>query len=174
MSSHTGYLLIADISGYTQFLTSSEMDHANPILQSLLGVLIEQVGDPLHFWKTEGDAVLAYSTRQEFPSGESFLTICENLYNAFALRRQDIISNTTCPCNACANVSGLDLKVIAHHGDFDPCGGKSKISGETIDVPSPPSTRPTSPNGWSSTVGTCSRGSIRRTIRSPYRTATRC
>ena len=134
MSSHTGYLLIADISGYTQFLTSSEMDHANPILQSLLGVLIEQVGDPLHFWKTEGDAVLAYSTRQEFPSGESFLTICENLYNAFALRRQDIITNTTCPCNACANVSGLDLKVIAHHGDFDEMqlGPVTDISGADV------------------------------------------
>jgi hypothetical protein len=36
MTTHTGYLLIADISGCTQFLTSSEQDHANPILQSLL------------------------------------------------------------------------------------------------------------------------------------------
>ena len=56
MTTHTGYLLIADISGYTQFLTTSEMDHANPILQSLLGSLVEQVVDPLHFWKMEGDA----------------------------------------------------------------------------------------------------------------------
>ena len=88
MASHSGYLLIADISGYTQFLTSSEQDHANPILQSLLGSLIEQVGEPLHFWKMEGDAVLAYSTQQEFPSGETFLTICENLYNAFAMKKQ--------------------------------------------------------------------------------------
>ncbi|WP_255456223.1 hypothetical protein [Parasedimentitalea denitrificans] len=30
MTTHTGYLLIADISGYTQFLTSSELEHANP------------------------------------------------------------------------------------------------------------------------------------------------
>ena len=110
MSTHTGYLLIADITGYTQFLTSSEMDHANPILQSLLGVLLEQIGDPLNFWKTEGDAVLAYSTRQDFPSGETFLTICEAIYNAFTQRRQDIIANTTCPCQACANVGKLDLK----------------------------------------------------------------
>ena len=65
MTTYTGYLLIADISGYTQFLTSSEMDHANPILQSLLEALVEQVGDPLHFWKMEGDAILAYSTRQQ-------------------------------------------------------------------------------------------------------------
>ena len=134
MPTHSGYLLIADISGYTQFLTSSEMDHATPILHSLLGVLIDQVGDPLHFWKTEGDAVLAYSTDQEFPSGETFLTICENLYNAFSMRRQDIIANTTCPCNACANVSGLDLKIIAHHGKFDEMqlGPVSDISGSDV------------------------------------------
>ncbi|MGI9367251.1 MAG: DUF2652 domain-containing protein [Ruegeria sp.] len=133
-TTHTGYLLIADITGYTQFMTSSEMEHANPILQSLLGVLLEQVGDPLHFWKTEGDAVLAYSTRQDFPSGETFLTICENLYNAFTLRRQDIIANTTCPCKACANVSNLDLKIIAHHGQFDEMqlGPTKDISGAEV------------------------------------------
>ena len=91
MTTHTGYLLIADITGYTKFLTSSEMDHANAILHSLLEALIEQIGDPLHFWKMEGDAVLAYSTRQQFPSGETFLAICENLYNSFAQRQQDII-----------------------------------------------------------------------------------
>ena len=65
MTTHTGYLLIADISGYTQYLTSSELDHANPILQSLLSSLVEQVGEPLHFWKLDGDAVLAYSTKKK-------------------------------------------------------------------------------------------------------------
>ncbi len=133
-ATHTGYLLIADISGYTKFLTSSEMDHANPILRSLLGVLLEKIGDPLHFWKTEGDAVLAYSTRQDFPSGETFLTICENLYNAFTLRLQDIIANTTCPCRACANVGDLDLKIVAHHGQFDEIqlGPTKDISGADV------------------------------------------
>lgn len=134
MVTHTGYLLIADISGYTQFLTSSEMDHANPILQSLLESLVEQVGDPLQFWKMEGDAVLAYSTRQQFPSGETFLAICENLYNSFANRRQDIISNTTCACTACSNVGTLDLKIIAHYGQFDEMrvGPVSDISGADV------------------------------------------
>ena len=121
MTTHTGYLLIADISGYTQFLTSSEQEHANPILQSLLSSMVEQVGEPLHFWKLDGDAVLAYSTQQDFPSGETFLTICENLYNAFSSRRQNIIANTTCPCQACANVAMLDLKIMAHHGGATRC-----------------------------------------------------
>jgi uncharacterized protein YndB with AHSA1/START domain len=134
MTTHSGYLLIADISGYTAYLTSSEQDHANPILSSLLGSLIEQVGEPLHFWKMDGDAVLAYSTQQEFPSGETFLTICENLYNAFAGRRQNIIANTTCPCRACANVGTLDLKIMAHHGRFDEMqvGPAKDISGADV------------------------------------------
>ncbi len=134
MTTHTGYLLIADISGYTQFLTSSEQDHANPILQSLLSSMVEQVGEPLHFWKMEGDAVLAYSTQQEFPSGETFLTICENLYNAFTNRRQDIVANTSCRCQACANVGMLDLKIMVHHGSFDEMkvGPVSDISGADV------------------------------------------
>ncbi len=134
MTTHTGYLLIADISGYTQFLTSSEQDHANPILQSLLSSMVEQVGEPLHFWKMDGDAVLAYSTQQDFTSGEMFLTTCENLYNAFATRRQNIIANTTCPCQACANVNTLDLKIMAHHGRFDEMevGPVKDISGADV------------------------------------------
>ncbi|MBT4490830.1 MAG: DUF2652 domain-containing protein [Rhodospirillaceae bacterium] len=134
MTAHTGYLLIADISGYTQFLTSSEQDHANPILHSLLSSLVEQVGEPLHFWKMDGDAVLAYSTQEEFPTGETFLTICENLYNAFANTRQDIIANTTCPCQACANVGMLDLKIMAHHGKFEEMqiGPVKDISGADV------------------------------------------
>ena len=134
MTSHTGYLLIADISGYTAYLTSSEQDHANPILRSLLSSMVEQVGDPLHLWKMEGDAVLAYSTKQAFPSGETFLAICENIYNAFATRRQNIIANSTCDCRACANVGGLDLKIMAHHGAFEEMqiGPLKDISGADV------------------------------------------
>ncbi|MEH6814563.1 MAG: DUF2652 domain-containing protein [Motiliproteus sp.] len=134
MAALNGFLLIADISGYTAFLTSSEQDHANPILKSLLTSLVEQVGDPLHFWRMDGDAVLAYTTSKEFPSGEVFLTFCENFYNAFAARRRDIIANTTCPCRACANVNNLDLKIMAHHGSFEEMkfGPVTDISGSDV------------------------------------------
>ena len=134
MTLHHGYLLIADISGYTAFLTQSELDHANPILGALLGALVEQVGDPLTLWRMEGDAVLAYTTDEEFPTGEAFLTICENLYNTFAAHRQNIVANTTCTCRACANVGGLDLKIIAHHGVFEEMkiGPMTDISGPDV------------------------------------------
>lgn len=134
MTTHTGYFLIADISGYTEFLTSSELEHANPILQSLLSSLVEQIGEPLNLWRMEGDAVLAYSTREAFPTGETFLAICENLYNAFASLQQNMVANTTCPCRACANVGNLDLKILVHHGTFEEMkiGPMSDISGADV------------------------------------------
>jgi len=134
MTVNHGYFLIADISGYTAFLTSSEQDHANPILKSLLTSLVEQVGSPLNFWRMDGDAVLAYTTSEEFPSGEVFLSICENFYNAFATCKRDIVANTTCPCRACANVNELDLKIIAHHGSFEEMkfGPVTDISGADV------------------------------------------
>jgi uncharacterized protein YndB with AHSA1/START domain len=134
MPIHTGYLLIADISGYTAFLTSSEQEHATQIMRGLLSALVEQVGDPLHLWRLEGDAVLAYSTRQTFPSGETFLSICENLYVSFALHRQNVIANTTCVCRACANVSSLDLKIMLHYGTFEEIqiGPMNDISGADV------------------------------------------
>ena len=134
LTTHNGYLLIADISGYTAFLTSSEQDHANPILHSLLSSLVEQVGDPLRFWRMDGDAVLAYSTHEDFPSGETFLTICENLYNTFAALQRDIVANTSCPCQACANVKNLDLKILVHYGSFEEMkfGPMTDISGSDV------------------------------------------
>lgn len=134
MTPHRGYLLIADISGYTAFLTQSELEHANPILHSLLGALVEQVGDPLHLWRMEGDAVLAYTTDREFPTGEAFLTICENLYNSFATHRENMVANSTCPCRACGNLATLDLKILAHHGEFEEMkiGLMTDISGPDV------------------------------------------
>lgn len=134
MQPRTGYLVIADLSGYTAYLTSSEQEHASSIIRSLLSAIVEQVGDPLHLLKIEGDAVLAYSDRPEFPTGETFLGICENIYNSFATRRRDIIANTTCRCRACANVQDLDLKILAHHGQFEliEIGPMKDISGADV------------------------------------------
>jgi uncharacterized protein YndB with AHSA1/START domain len=134
MATHSGYLVIADISGYTVYLTSSELEHATPILRSLLGTIVGELGDPLNFLRMEGDAVLAYSDRKDLPSGETFLGICENIYNAFSTRRLNIIQNTTCNCRACANVKDLDLKIIAHHGAFETIqiGPVTDISGADV------------------------------------------
>lgn len=133
MSIQSGYLLIADITGYTGYLTRSELEHANPIIHSLLEAIVMELKDPMKLRGLEGDAVLAYSSGP-FPSGETFLNICESLYRVFAERRRNIVQNTTCPCNACRNVADLDLKVLAHHGKFEELsiGPMKDISGADV------------------------------------------
>ncbi len=47
MSTQYGYFLIADITGYTGYLSVSELDHAQQTLTALLTLLIKQTRPPL-------------------------------------------------------------------------------------------------------------------------------
>jgi hypothetical protein len=57
----TGYLVLADISGYTAFLAGTELDHANAIVRELTTVVRERLSPPMRFVKLEGDAVFCYA-----------------------------------------------------------------------------------------------------------------
>lgn len=61
----SGYLLLADISGYTAFLSESELEHARDTLTDLLGLLIDHARPPLVISKLEGDAVFSYTWGEE-------------------------------------------------------------------------------------------------------------
>ena len=42
----------------------------------------------------------------------------EDTYVAFRRAINQMVLNTTCECNACANINALDLKFLVHHGMF--------------------------------------------------------
>ncbi len=56
-----GYLVLADISGYTAFLSQTELDHAHEILTDLLETILKRFKTLLTICKLEGDAVFAYT-----------------------------------------------------------------------------------------------------------------
>ena len=127
-----GHLVIADISGYTQFLTSSELEHANGIIGELLNAVIASIQAPLTVSSVEGDAVFMYGAMPEDMSGQTVLESVELLYCAFAGALETMTLNTTCRCNACANISALGLKIVMHCGEF----AKTEIAGrETLSGP---------------------------------------
>ena len=55
-----GYFLIADITGYTSFLSKSELDHAQQTLTALLNLLIQHTKPPLIISRLAGDAVTSW------------------------------------------------------------------------------------------------------------------
>ena len=113
-----GYLVIADITGYTAFLNDSELEHAEDSLKDLLDLLIDQTKPPLVISRLEGDAVISYSPEASFLQGQTMVEIIENTYVRFREARQRMRLNTSCTCNACQNIPNLDLKFFVHHGTY--------------------------------------------------------
>lgn len=116
--SEKGYFVIADITGYTEFLSKAELDHADDILQGLLKTMLEQIEKPLIVSRLEGDAIFTYAPVGSFLQGQSLLDSIEKTYCAFALARENMNINTTCDCTACTLIPTLDLKFVAHYGDY--------------------------------------------------------
>lgn len=113
-----GYLVIADISGYTEFLTGSELDHGNGVIADLLNSIIGAIQVPLTVSSIEGDAVFMYGELIEGMHGQTVLESVELLYCSFASALENMIINTTCTCNACVNISSLGLKIVMHCGEY--------------------------------------------------------
>lgn len=113
-----GYLVIADISGYTSFVAGTELEHSHEILSDLLETICASLESLLSIHKLEGDAVFAYAPESSIQRGETLLELVEATYVAFRDRQTSIKRATTCTCNACRNIPALDLKFIAHHGDY--------------------------------------------------------
>ncbi|HZJ24255.1 MAG TPA: hypothetical protein VFD54_13145, partial [Anaerolineales bacterium] len=79
-----GYFLITDISGYTEYLTESELDHAHEILQSLFDAQLKAIKHPFIISGFRGDAIFMYVPETNFIQAQSFLEALENFYIVFA------------------------------------------------------------------------------------------
>jgi len=113
-----GYLVLADISGYTSFIAKTELEHSHEILTELLELLVERFQMLMTISKLEGDAVFAYVDENKVTRGDTLIEFMEATYVAFRDRQVSMRRKTTCTCNACKNIPSLDLKFIAHHGDY--------------------------------------------------------
>ncbi|MDR7419778.1 MAG: DUF2652 domain-containing protein [Armatimonadota bacterium] len=112
-----GYLGIADITGYTAYLAGTELDHAQDVLADLMGTVVAALRPMLRLAKLEGDAAFVCAPTGGI-NGSMLLDTVEQCYFAFRRRVRDIRRATTCECNACVQVPTLDLKLLAHEGEF--------------------------------------------------------
>lgn len=131
-----GVLLIADITGYTMYLQGSELEHAHGVLTDLLDVLVEGTRPPLAVSNLQGDAVFSYGIDTGLVSGQTFVEMIEAIYVAFRRAIEQMAMNSTCGCNACANLGSLDLKFIIHHGEFliQTIGASQELVGSDVIV----------------------------------------
>ena len=84
-----GCFLIADVSGYTRYLGSVELDHAQDILADLLGAVVANTS-VMRTAKLEGDAVFCHAPTGVL-DGPALVDTIESCYFAFTRRRRTIV-----------------------------------------------------------------------------------
>jgi hypothetical protein len=130
-----GVLILADISGFTAFVTATELEHGPPIIAELLEEVMRQLAPPLEIQEVEGDAVFALGGDRVLVPPARLLDVLERAVVAFRTRRREIQAVArSCACNACQNVSILELKIVAHHGRFlrQVVGGRGQVAGADV------------------------------------------
>ena len=123
---HNTILLLADISGFTQFTKEHTHtvagSHGKQIIVRLLKALIKSAKPPLRVAELEGDAVFFYARASKGNIDEVAAHVKEqmlNLFSAFKAELQAIDLLTTCGCDACDHVHDLQLKEVVHLGNAD-------------------------------------------------------
>ena len=128
-SQNRGTLLLADISGYTGFLTgvgeahraliieAEEPPPAYAALSGLLDAILAAIKPTFRLAKFEGDAIFAVEDGP-LPHGPAILDRVKACYEAFREQLGIARAQWTCTCSGCIRIGDLDLKFVLHHGDY--------------------------------------------------------
>jgi hypothetical protein len=117
-------LILADISGYTRYMTANAktLAHSQTVITALVTALVRQVELPLEIAKLEGDAIFLFcrKARGAVPWSEARRLVGGKLLAFFRVFREtlsELATSTTCTCNACAHIDRLRLKIVVHSGE---------------------------------------------------------
>jgi len=125
-------IFIPDISGFTDFVNKTEINHSRHIISELLELIINSDKLDLTVSEIEGDAVLFF--KEEVPSVDELVKQCEQTFINFHshLRRYD--TERICRCGACKTASQLSLKFIIHKGGIEKINvkGHQKLHGSDV------------------------------------------
>ncbi len=110
-------LFIPDISGFTEFVHNTEIQHSGHIVEELLEVLIDANEMDLEISEIEGDAILFYRKGQT-PTAAEILAQVQKMYVRFHGHLKKYETHRICQCGACSNAHNLSLKFVLHYGDL--------------------------------------------------------
>lgn len=132
MGVERGTLVLADLTGYTRYLGGTELEHSHDILADLLGVVAGALSPPLSLAKLEGDCVFCAGS----VDGPGLVETLDATYTAFRRRQRAVDVATTCECDACRRIGDLDLKFVAHHGEWvrHEVAGSTELTGPDVVV----------------------------------------
>jgi hypothetical protein len=140
MAIHRALLLIADIGGYTRFMSVHRVNlaHAQDVIARLLETVIDATRVPLKLAKLEGDAALFYAPIKSEADVDvaGFTQQAAEVRQSFHDRQAEFEANRMCTCESCVQAVGLKLKFVAHVGEVaeQKVKGRSELAGVDVIV----------------------------------------
>lgn len=117
MAESRALLLIADIGGYTNYMSLHRFSlaHAQGNIERLLEAVID-AAPGLELVDVEGDAAF-FSRAADEAAATHATEAAVAMHRSFHEERQRLAARNLCPCEGCRQAGELTLKVVAHLGD---------------------------------------------------------
>ena len=129
-----GTFVLADIGGYTHFLSDVGIEHAKEITSHLFNRMVEVDPERWKVGNVVGDCLFMYSDSGESP--DAIFTYVRRVYESFRESIEEVAAGSTCRCGACNRSGDLALKFVVHGGEFDTqkIAGRQELIGSEIVV----------------------------------------
>lgn len=112
-------ILIPDISGFTEYMHTSENMHCRYIVSELIELILDSNRLDLAVSELEGDAVLFYKFGKP-PPLEKLIDQCTFIFKKFHEYLIQFNSDRLCGCKCCEQSKNLSIKFIVHYGKVSP------------------------------------------------------
>ncbi|MEM7105144.1 MAG: DUF2652 domain-containing protein [Bacteroidota bacterium] len=110
-------IFIPDISGFTRFISDTEINHSRHIISELLEVVIDANDTGMTVAEIEGDAVLFYQENSRLTI-EEVLSQVKKMFISFHEHLKLYESRRICECGACTTAVNLAIKFVVHFAEF--------------------------------------------------------
>src|SRR2546426_11804310 len=84
-----GFLVLADISGFTAFVAGTELEHGALVTGVLLEAVMRRLAPPLEIQELEGDAVFAIGADGALPDGSVLPALLADAFGVFKERSEE-------------------------------------------------------------------------------------
>jgi Protein of unknown function (DUF2652) len=118
MAEKKSLIFLPDISGFTNFVHSTETEHSQHIVTELLELLIDNDELDLTLAEIEGDAIFYYKY-ENVPTQEDLFNQAKKMFVNFHSHLKLYEERRICQCGACTTASNLNLKFFAHAGALE-------------------------------------------------------
>lgn len=135
MSSKSTLICIPDISGFTRFMSETNINLSAKVIPALLNEIIYSNEIDLKVSEIEGDAILFFK-KGELPPFRELINQCKSFFTQF-YNQLEVLSKKHSEEKGISNLPNLGLKIILHYGEHVESvqiGSRIKLMGEDVIV----------------------------------------